>query len=203
MKKSLFLSLILGIVVFGRENPFFALDPSKSKVSSNIIEHKEPLQNINTKFSPEDRVLKEITLTVQKLDGSVESKTYTIDKSIDWHQPLTISQSGLVKAKANSSASVNSADFGFAKFTTQNRVLTVETSDTLSRFFTLSDPSRIVLDFDRAASIQTTEKIMNSGIFKSIQISNHNKFIRATIVLDGIYRSEMKKVGNTIKIECK
>lgn len=202
MKYSLFLSMVLLTSLSGRENPFFALDPSKSKVSSNIVEAKEPLNAINYHLPAEARVLKEVTFTVQNLDGSVESKTLSVEKGLDWHRPLTIYQAGSMKGASTTSSS-GSADFGFIKFSAQNKTLTVHTTDVLSRHFTLSDPNRIVLDFKRDTAFRGEEKGINAGIFKSVTLSNHNKFIRATILLDGIYSSEVKKEGSVIKIVCK
>lgn len=204
MKNSLFLSLALISSAMGRENPFFATDPAKSqKVTSNIIETKTPLNSVNYTFPDQARILKEVTFTIQNVDGSIEQRKISVDQSIDWHRPLQISQSAHIAQKSPISRPSSSADFGFIRFNTQGKTLTVHSTDPLSRHFVLSDPNRIVLDFKHSAQFHTEEKELNAAPFKHVSMSNHAKFVRATITLDGRYSYSLSQSGNTITIVCK
>lgn len=204
MKHSLILSIFLITSSVGRENPFFAIDPSKTqKTTSNIIESKPPLSNVNYTLSDQARILKEITFTIQNVDGSIEHRKVAIDQSIDWHRPIQLSQSIAASTKPITTSTSSSADFGFIRFNAQGKILTINTADSLSRHFVLSNPNRIVLDFKRSASFRAEEKILNSAPFKSVMMSNHTKFIRATITLDGRYSYTLNQSGNSITVICK
>lgn len=204
MKYSLILSLLLAASSMGRENPFFALDPSKTqKTTSNVIESKPPLQSVSYTLPDQARILKEVTFTVQNVDGSIENRKIVIDQSVDWHRPIQLSQSGAVASKAVTQNSSSSADFGFIRFHTNGKTLTINTTDPLSRHFVLSDPNRIVLDFKRNANFRAEEKSLNAAPFKSVMMSNHSKFVRATITLDGRYSYTLNQSGNSIIVNCK
>lgn len=201
MKRSLFLSLILLTPLLSRENPFFALDPSKSqKLTSNTIETKPPMGIVNYTLPDQARILKEVTFTIQNLDGSIENRKIVIDQSIDWHRKITLSQSS--HNQIHLANHKTSADFGFIRFDVNGKLLSIRTTDPLSRHFVLSDPNRIVLDFNRHAIFKTEQKQLNTGIYQNVMISNHGKFVRATITLDGRYRYTLKKLGESITILC-
>lgn len=204
MKYSLILSLFLTASSMGRENPFFALDPSKTqKTTSNVIESKPPLNNVSYTLPDQARILKEVTFTIQNVDGSIESRKIVVDQGVDWHRPLQLSQSGVQTGKTVPQNRSSSADFGFIRFTTNGKTLTINTTDPLSRHFVLSDPNRIVLDFKRSVPFRSEEKFLNAAPFKSVMMSNHNKFVRATITLDGRYSYTLNQSGNNIIVNCK
>ncbi len=201
MKHSLFLSFLLLTPLLARENPFFSTNETK-KVTSNIVESKPQMGNIQYKLPDQARILKEVTFTIQNVDGSIESRKMIVDHSIDWHRPIQLSQSSI----ANSSGSVigsSSADFGFIRFDAKGKILTIKTSDPLVRHFVLSDPNRIVLDFKRDSGLKTEDKKLNSAPYKTVQMGNHGKFVRATITLDGRYRYALNKKDGLIIITCK
>lgn len=204
LKYSLILSLLLTASSMGRENPFFALDPSKTqKTTSNIIENKPPLNSVSYTLPDQARILKEVTFTIQNIDGSIENRKITVDQSVDWHRPLQLIQSGTQSAKTAAQKNSSAADFGFIRFNTQGKTLTITTADPLSRHFVLSDPNRIVLDFKRTANFRAEEKSLNAAPFQSVMMSNHNKFVRATITLDGRYSYTLNQSVNSITIICK
>lgn len=205
MKYSLFLSLLLLTPLLARENPFFAADPSKiQKVTSNIPDTKPPMGSVNYTLPDHARILKEVTFTIQNLDGSIESRKIEIDQSIDWHRPITVSQAnGGSAARALTGNSSASADFGFIRFDTKGKRLSIKTADPLVRHFVLSDPSRIVLDFKRDASFKSEEKRLNAAPYLNVSLGNHGKFVRATITLDGRYAYGLNKTGELISITCK
>ncbi len=201
MKHSLFLSFLLLTPLFARENPFFSTNESK-KVTSNIIESKPQMGNIPYKLPDQARVLKEVTFTIQNVDGSIENRKIIVDQSIDWHRPIQLSQSPIANSSSLISPS-SAADFGFIRFDTKGKILTIKTSDPLVRHFVLSDPNRIVLDFKRDSGLKTADKQLNSAPYKTVQVGNHGKFVRATITLDGRYRYSLNNIGGLITITCK
>lgn len=201
--KPLYLSLLLVSSLSARENPFFNANETASRaVTSNVPDKIPPLINESFVLPNEARVLKEVTFTIQNLDGSIETRKMVVDKSIDWHKSVVISQSQAVQA-VNTSKAAASADFGFIRFSTSGKRLTVRTSDAVIRNFTLSDPDRIVIDFKHSASFVTAEKMLNSAPFKSVTLGNHGKFLRATIALDGRYTCTFEKNKDFITIVCK
>ncbi|MFY9142893.1 AMIN domain-containing protein [Sulfuricurvum sp.] len=205
MKFSLLVSLILLSPLVARENPFFTPADSKAnKVTSNIPDTKPPLGTVNYTLPDQARILKEVTFTIQNLDGSIETRKMEIDHSIDWHRPISISQgSNASSAQPAAANSASSADFGFIRFNTKGKHLTIKTADPLVRHFVLSDPSRIVLDFKRNVTFKEEEKILNAAPYLKVTLGNHAKFIRATITLDGRYRYSLNKTGDLISITCK
>lgn len=205
MKRSLFLSLILLAPLFARENPFFAADPYKSqKVTSNIPDTKPNMSSINYTLPDQARILKEVTFTIQNLDGSIENRRVAIDQTIDWHRPITVSQAkGSTSEKLTRNSSSSGADFGFIHFMAEGKRLSIKTSEPLVRHFVLSDPNRIVLDFKRDAIFKSVQKNLGSVPYLNVSLENHGKFARATITLDGRYGYSLDKTGGLIRITCK
>lgn len=205
MKHSLFLSLFLFGALCARENPFFAANPSDvQKVTSNLPDTKPQLSSVNYTLPNQARILKEVTLTIQNIDGSIEKRKIQIDQSIDWHRSLTISQSnGSTTAPSSEINKISSANFGFIRFNSQGKNLTIKTTDVLVRHFVLSSPNRIVLDFKRNTAFQSMQQKLNAAPYLDVTIGNHGKFARATITLDGRYDYVLNKMGELISITCK
>jgi len=132
--------------------------------------------------------------------------TLTVDKSIDWHTSLMISQSAHLKAAsacATPSKSSSTADFGFIRFQTKGKHLSINSNDPMVRYFTLTEPNRIVIDFKRQEVFTAKEKVLNAPPYVSVGVANHGKFIRTTITLDGSYDYVLKNAGGFISIICK
>lgn len=203
MKYSLFLSLLLLSPLFGRENPFFASDEAKKqKVTSNISDARPQMGTVNYTFADQARVLKEITFTIQNLDGSIEERKVQIDQSIDWHRALTLSQGG-VSGRSTATNSSSAANFGFIQMYSKGKTLTIKTADALVRHFALSSPNSIVVDFKHEASFNSEQKPLNAAPFLNVSVGNHGKFARATITLDGHYAYTLSKENGLISITCK
>jgi hypothetical protein len=203
MKYSLYLSLLLLSPLFARENPFFASDEAKKqKVTSNISDARPQMGTINYTFADQARVLKEVTFTIQNLDGSIEEKKLQIDQSIDWHRALTLSQSG-ASARSVAANSSSAANFGFLQLYSKGKTLTIKTSDPLVRHFALSSPNSIVIDFKHEASFNSDQKTLNAAPYMNVSLGNHGKFARATITLDGHYAYTLSKENGLISITCK
>lgn len=200
MKFSLYLSVVLLMPLLARENPFFpAEDSKKQKVTSNIPDVRPKMGTISYTFPDQARVLKEVTFTIQNLDGSFEEKKVQIDQSIDWHRPITLSQSGAGSSVGAKSASAN---FGFIQLSNQGKVITIRSNDLLARHFALSDPSRIVLDFKHNGIFKSEQRSLNAAPISNVGCTNHGEFARLTIELDGRYKYSLKTKNGVITIVC-
>lgn len=203
MKYSLYLSLLLLYPLFARENPFFPSEESKkSKVTSNISDARPQMGTINYTFSDQARVLKEVTFTIQNLDGSIEEKKLQIDQGIDWHKVLILSQGGS-SSRAAATNSSSAANFGFLQLSSRGKTLTIKSSDPMVRHFALSSPNSIVIDFKHEATFSSAQKVLNAAPYMNVSLGNHGKFARATITLDGHYAYTLSKENGLISITCK
>jgi len=203
MKYSIYLSFLLLSPLFARENPFFPLDESKKqKVTSNISDARPQMGTISYPLPDNARVLKEITLSIQNLDGSIEERKIEVDQSIDWHRPLLFTQGGK-SSRSAASNNTSAANFGFVQFYSKGKSLSVKSADPLVRHFVLSDPNRIVLDFKHSGSFKSEKKVLNAAPYLDVTLGNHGEFARATITLDGHYSYRLNKSGGLISIICK
>ncbi len=203
MKYSLYLALLLLSPLFGRENPFFPSDESKKlKVTSNVSDARPMMGTVKYTFPDQARVLKEVTFTIQNLDGSIEEKSIQIDQSIDWHKSLLLTQGGS-SGQSTATNSSSAANFGFVQMYSRGKTLTIKSSDPMDRHFALSDPNRIVIDFKHAASFNAAQKALNAAPYLNAAITNHGKFARVTITLDGRYAYTLGKENGLITVTCK
>jgi hypothetical protein len=203
MKYSIYLSFLLLSPLFSRENPFFPLDESKKqKVTSNLPDARVQMGTISYTLPDQSRLLKEVILVIQNLDGSIEEKRIEVDQSVDWHRPLLLSQGGKTPHTTSSNES-SVANFGFVQFYSRGKTMSVKATDPLVRHFVLSSPNRIVLDFKREASFKSEKKLLNAAPYLDVTLGNHGKFARATITLDGRYSYTLNKSSGLITITCK
>lgn len=204
MQRSFYLSLLLLAPLIARENPFFATDATtKEKVTSNAPDNRPQLSSVNYTLPDQARILKEVTFTIQNLDGSIETRKMQVDQSIDWHKSLSVSQTNSAPTAHANTESSSSADFGFIRFDTKGKRLAIKTQNPLMRHFVLSDPNRIVLDFKSDAVFNAMQKPLKASPYVDVSVGNHGKFIRATILLDGRYSYTLNKTGELISITCK
>lgn len=203
MKYSFGLSLLLIASLQGRENPFFPVDESqKQKVTSNIPDARPKMGTISYTFPDQARILKEVTFTIQNVDGSFEEKRVQIDQSIDWHRPILVTQGGSAPKAPNAKKS-SVANFGFIQLLSNGKNLTIKSSDPLIRHFALSNPNRIVLDFKHSGVFKSEQKGLNAAPYVNVSLGNHGEFARLMITLDGRYGYTLNKSGGLISISCK
>ncbi len=187
MKYSFGLSLLLIASLQGRENPFFPVDESqKQKVTSNIPDARPKMGTISYSFPDQARILKEVTFTIQNVDGSFEEKRVQIDQSIDWHRPVLVTQGGSAPKAPNAKKS-SVANFGFIQLLSNGKSITIKSSDPLIRHFALSNPNRIVLDFKHNGVFKSEQKGLNAAPYVNVSLGNHGEFARLMITMDGRY----------------
>jgi hypothetical protein len=203
MKSSLLACLLLFSPLIARENPFFSANDSAKNVTSNIPDTAPPLGTLSYNLPDQARVLKEVTFTYQNADGSIETRKIDLDKALDWHKPLLITQGGKSSAIPTNAKSVSSAKLQFIQVASTKKELRVTSAAPLMRHFALSNPNRIVLDFKHVKPFNKEEKVLNAAPYTNAVLTHHGTFARAAIMLDGRYDYTLKQSGNTIVLKCK
>ncbi|MDQ1297864.1 MAG: hypothetical protein QG558_402 [Campylobacterota bacterium] len=206
MNKVLFVSAaLLSCTLLARENPFFSTAESANMpLSSNKVSQQPPLTSMTYNFPDQARVLREATFTFQNVDGSLETRKLQINQSIDWHNPLVLSQNGAQKsAEIQIVPKSTGTDGGFIQFQSNRNQISLTTKDPILRSFSLSDPSSIIVDFTHTASFSPYEKNLGSAPFLKVKVTYHGKFARAAIALDGRYACSVSKTNSGASIICK
>lgn len=209
MTKTFFLGALLISAATARENPFFAADESlKMPVTSNVPDTLPKLSSLPYTLPNEARILKEVSFTIQNIDGSIETRTMNVDRSIDWHRPLIIAQSSRTKGSDSSDKPAlgpksTSADFGFVRFDANGKHLAIKSNYAVIRHFMLTEPNRIIIDFKRKEIFTPKEKLLNSPPYTSVGVANHGQFIRATVILDGRYDYTLSKEEGVVSVDCR
>ena len=93
MIKILFYILTLAIILEARENPFFPADGEMDiPLTSNLSTKIPALKRATISLPPQARVIQKVTVEYKNLDGSIKTKSVTINNAVDWHLPIFISQ---------------------------------------------------------------------------------------------------------------
>jgi hypothetical protein len=205
MTKALYISLIVASTVFARENPFFSTDENLNlPMTSNKGSNKPPLTSMTYNFPDQARVLKEATFTFQNADGSLETRKIEIDQSIDWHNPLVLTQYG--QHQQNSVSPLNkssNANNGFIQFTHSGNQISLLTNDPVMRSFSLADPNTLIIDFVHTAVFSPYEKNLDASPYAKVKVTYHKQFARVTLSLDGRYTCKVSKTSKGASVICK
>ncbi len=192
----LYFFILLKIVLFARENPFFPINESNTpSYTTNKIKKIQPFTKASIELPNSARILQKISITFINLDGSQETKTISINKKIDWHYSLDIIQKTKPLQTDISQKKIKFKKIGslkFISFFTSYKKLKIQTQDKLIRNFKIVDPDRIVLDFKKELNFRSYQFHCNQ-IFKKIRIGNHDGYYRVVLELDGKYTYTIKK----------
>lgn len=201
--KYLALSMFLISALLARENPFF---PSESlnnlPLTSSSIDTYPPLERAAITLPDQARVLQKVTVTYKTLDGSIESKSITLDNAVDWHIPLFISQSysehqrDASSSDASSEPTLETLSYKFVSIDFFKSRIDIKTQDSLINRFMMVEPHRIVLDFKRDANFLSYKKTLNNAPFQEVRIGNHDGYYRVVITLDGRYRFHKEQTAS-------
>ena len=193
-----------------RENPFFPAEGIKDlPLSSNIIDTYAPLKRAAVALPDSARVIKEVTVRYQNLDGSIDTKSISLDHSVDWHLPLFISQSyGDIEPleseePARKQTYKQLVDFGEASFWQRGKTMRIRTDDMPIRHFMMIEPHRMVIDFKRDASFRSKTHKIDGKPFTNVRLGNHKGYYRAVIELDGQYRCSVEKQPGSVDVSCR
>jgi len=183
--------LFLLVITFlsARENPFI---PVVTNENNNLIK-RQTFKEINTTLPSDARILKSVTFTYQTLTGSILTKTINIDKAINWHSPIYISQKNIINRPMK-------VKLAFLNFYIDKYKLLIDTTDTMIRHFVLVKPFRVIFDFKANKSFLTYTKKTNTFI-KKIVIGNHSGFYRVVLYTDGVYKPIIKKTAEGYLVE--
>ncbi len=175
---------------FARENPF---EPVITPLNQKIVK-KEFFKQTKVFLPSEARVLKKIVFVYQNLQGDIKQKAVNINKSIDFHLPITI----IHKYKAFKTRYISILDL-FKLVVKKNKILII-TDDRKIRSFFLVKPFRIVIDFVRDADFLTITKDINTYL-KKIVVGNHEGYYRVVMYFDANYNYKIKKIDRGYEID--
>lgn len=205
MKYIFITCLLLASSLIARENPFEALKTSSTTGKATYKEDtRKDFSNLKANLPSSARILKSVEFHFQNLDGSLESMNIEIDKKVDWHDELTLSNDHFNAPTPTMVASVptkkvaknlKSINFkNIIKFSIDGKSLHVKTSDKKIRDFLVTKPYKIIIDFKRELSFYTKVYNLKTRYFRSITLGKHNGYYRVAIELDGKYLYNKQKV---------
>lgn len=183
-------ALFFGAKLEARENPFEpVIQPQEDNFTSRNA--KEYFKDLDFKLPSTARILKEITITYQNIDGSTETKTIPIDESIDWHYPLLLTQKSAIISEDVQHFTIKPFEF----FTQGNKFY-LYTSASIVRSFVLPAPYRIVIDLEKKVEHPSGAVQLGVKYFSKVSVGMHKDFYRFVITLDGQYRYDISKDGD-------
>ena len=158
-------------------------------------------KNINLPSSA--RVLKEITVKYQNLDGSISTKSAIINRSVDWHKPLVLYQKteqkikdSFVKQKKNVTKSKIIKINPFLTVKIKNRKIFLKTKNRKIRHFMMVKPYKIIIDLKNSNDIVSKAIKIKASFIKNIIVGNHNGYYRVVFLLDGYYKYKLRKTSS-------
>ncbi len=213
MRYLFLLPLLLFSLLQARENPFKpVIDNTVLPVASNEVKKAPPFRSAKIKLPNDARVVTSIAVYYQSIDGSIKKEVLSIDRSIDWHKPIVISQqppsaskrkdSEVAKKSTQKRASTKAKKsrpqkvfkpLPFLKIALYKRRVDISTKDEKIRSFHLSKPFKVAVDFRRKAGFLTKHIPLDLPPFKSIDIGNHNGYYRVVVTMDAPYRYRVVK----------
>ncbi len=202
MIQTLFITLLLLVNLYARENPFFPSDAKKEiPITSNEDMSVPPLKRVAITLPSQARIIQKVTIEYKTLSGFVENKSIDLEHSIDWHLPIFVSQSytenvETPKVVVEKTTFEQIASIEYVTLYASGKELKVVTTDKMLRNFLMVQPHRIVLDFDRDTTLKMYIKENPKQIFNKIRVGNHNKYYRIVIELDGLYTYKMQTIAD-------
>lgn len=183
MKK--YIILAFALILFAREDPFELKIAPKTSPQSVEGEVSSPLEQLEATLPTTARILKEVRFVYQKLDGSIETQVIKVDKDIDWHYPISISQ--VQDKSVQEEKKPLTYKMGDFNFVVSNKKIYIQSPYKLKQNFLLPKPFRIILDVSRDQKIINQELKLENRFFTSVFIGTHQDFYRITLTLDGQY----------------
>ncbi|WRA67245.1 AMIN domain-containing protein [Helicobacter pylori] len=197
LKKMIGLVAVLSVLL-ARDNPFEPEINSKNLQGGFNGIYDDYLKEIHVDLPTSARILKKITLTYQDIDGSIHSKVVGIDKSIDWHYPLKLSQHTLDQDAFEKRYQIQDFDFLMA-----NNMMILRSPYKILRSFVLVNPYRIVLDTQKGPLDIYQNRDLNQKFFSHIKVGTHKDYYRITLILDGKYRYLLEEKNGAYELKLK
>lgn len=178
-------AFVFATAAFARENPFKP-SSSNTSVSKNNEESFEDFKSLDLTLPNSARIIKNIKITYQNVDGSNGEFSKDIQRKINWHEPIKIThQSADTNTSKDSYTDVFLKD-PLVKVSYLGRYMRIVTHAQIINHFFLADPFRIVIDF-KGYFEGTQERTIDNNYFKEAAVSSHDGFVRLTIRLDTYY----------------
>ncbi|EMH03432.1 hypothetical protein HMPREF1407_01229 [Helicobacter pylori GAM244Ai] len=197
LKKMIGLVVVLSVLL-ARDNPFEPEINSKNLQGGFSGIYDDYLKEIHVDLPTSARILKKITLTYQDIDGSIHSKVVGIDKSIDWHYPLKLSQHTLNQTPFEKRYQIQDFDFLMS-----NNTMILRSPYKILRSFVLVNPYRIVLDTQKGPLDIYQNMDLNQKFFSQIKVGTHKDYYRITLILDGKYRYLLEEKNGAYELKLK
>ncbi len=175
MKKIALISIFLSISLFGRENPFVPIikevQPIQTQPPTPIVEKKiEVVKEVVVKPSPK-KVVKPKPIKQPKIVK--KPKKHKKHKKIS--KPKLIYSGEFIKIEL-----------------LKNRIKII-TKDKILKDFTLKQPNRLVIDFERFDIVGPFSKNIYSKRVRHLKIGHHGYFYRTSFKLNRNYRYKVTK----------
>jgi len=196
--------IILYSLTLARQNPFKpVVDETVIPVSANKIEKVPDFKELRISLPNDARVLKSVTISYQSVDGSIQKKSIRVNRSIDWHKPIVVTQSEIRSTNRRVKKSERRSVFKsiykplpFISFQLAKNSIKIVTEDKKIRSFHLTSPFKVVFDFKRNASFLTKKVSINKPPFVDLNIGNHDGYYRVVITFDSSYQYRIKRVAD-------
>ena len=227
MRKYLFLFCMALLASEARENPFKPIiDNTVLPVTSNKVEKAPPFEKTRVQLPVDARILTSVAIYYQSIDGSIKKEIVAIDRSIDWHKPLIISQEEVTpathkkirtpprreKRKAaaepkqstaagHAEAAIKYAPLPFVSLKIEKNRIKILTKDEKIRAFHLTHPFKVAIDFRRKAGFLTKHKDLDTPPFTAVDIGNHEGYYRVVVTFDAPYRYDIQKADDGYLLE--
>ncbi len=197
MPKILIFIILFMNLLIARDDPFTPLveptDSIRPYYGETSVFDKAQIELPNNA-----RLIKQIEVTYQNVDGSIESKSISVSGKIDWRTPITISQQK-IKNATNVDSTLSAKDYSI-----DNNSIFIRYDGKLIRNFAMQNPHRIVLDFEKnLAQFKQQKIILNKPYFTMIRYGLHNDFIRIVVEMDGNYVYNISRKENGVVIDVK
>ncbi|SFO92615.1 AMIN domain-containing protein [Hydrogenimonas thermophila] len=198
-----FLTILIALysLTLARQNPFKpVIDETVLPVTANKIEKVPDFKELRINLPSDARVLKSVTIFYQSIDGSVKKESLKVDKSIDWHKPIIVTQGKLKPTYKSSKKRISKSIYKPLPFISfqliQKNRIKIITKDKKIRSFHLAAPFKVVFDFKRDASFLTKKVPLNKPPFLRLDIGNHDGYYRVVITLDSSYKYKILRVDD-------
>ena len=223
MRLLFFLCMSL-LLLEARENPFKpVIDETVLPMTSNKIEKAPPFEAVKIQLPVDARVLTSVVVYYQSIDGSIKKEIVSVDRSVDWHKPLILTQEGIAAAPAPRPADTNGTKtaekpaetaekpaqtpaetakprktvfkpFPFVTVEVEGKHVYIITKDEMIRSLHLVHPFKIAIDFKRTTGrFLTRHKAIDFPPYKDVAIGNHIGFYRIVVTYDAPYRYRIEK----------
>lgn len=189
------LGLLFCVSLYASQNPFVINANQRDFQAQQNNKGKKHLTTESVQLPSNARELKSVTLIFQNLDGTLESKQLKIDKTIDWHYPIKITQQEAIRNIAKRYFSLN--DF---EFYVEGKTLVISSpKHRILRHFLLVSPTTIVVDFSRDNGIAYDGNIgTGEQYYAKVGVNAKSNLYRVSIELDGMYQYTLKSTKNNV-----